>query len=60
MGLLRSIKPSMIENGMEAAVGGRIMADRIKFEAVKDRVVELLKREEVLIGGEAIRAEVVT
>ena len=37
-----STKPSMIENGVTKSVGGRIVEDRHKLEAVKDRVEEPL------------------
>ena len=58
--MLRSIKPSTIKNGMEAAVGDRIRADRIKLEAGKDRDVEPLEHEEVVTRSKAIQSEVVT
>ena len=52
---MESTKPSRIEKGLEAAVGDRIRADRIKLEATKDRVVEPLEREEVVTRGGVIQ-----
>ena len=48
----------MIEDGLEAAVGDRIAAERHNVAVLSYLVEELLEQEEVVIWGVAIHAEV--